>query len=75
MAQLGKAGIALEPVEQRVDTLAGTGNGTVDALVGEQQRALDIETLHFGEQRLAQGFEVVESDELIQRRDYDRGIA
>ncbi|CRR59298.1 hypothetical protein PAERUG_E16_London_17_VIM_2_04_14_06005 [Pseudomonas aeruginosa] len=68
---IGQPGIAAQPGEQRIDAFAATGDGAVDAFLGQQQGAFHTVV----EQGLQQGFTqrhvIVESHELVQRRHDD----
>lgn len=71
MLDIGQPGIAAQPGEQRIDAFAATGDGAVDAFLGQQQGAFHTVV----EQGLQQGFTqrhvIVESHELVQRRHDD----
>ncbi|MCY1427813.1 hypothetical protein D9M71_436760 [compost metagenome] len=68
MVEVDHARIELEPGQQAVDPFAGAGNGAVDALFGQQQRAFDAIAGHGLEQWLAQLDVIFQGDELIQCR-------
>ncbi len=63
--QVGKARIGAQPADDAVDRLARAGQEDVDALGCQQDRALQVACLAFGEQGRAQRLAVVEGDEFV----------
>jgi len=73
VVDIGQARVEGEPGEQPVDTFTAAGNRAVDALLGEQQSALDAVGDQRVEQRLAQRLVVRQGHELIECR-HDDGV-
>ena len=64
--QIRQTGILTEPAKYRVDTRPWTGDGAVNALVGQQQGAAHILCEHQRQKGLAQLLEIAQTDKLVQ---------
>ncbi len=67
VVDVSQARVAAKPVEQRIDRLAGAGYRTVDALLRQQQGALDAVFGKRREERVTQGDVVRQRYELVKR--------
>ena len=68
--EIGKTGQQSQAVDHRIDSSGRTGNGAVDAFVGQQDRALEAMLLAQGEHLQTQRGGVVNHGEMIERGDF-----